>query len=86
MAARGLVMRDLVNNGRLRKQGFFDTSGMQVNYNDVLFVDGTGKIEKLDQVLSPNGQNEVGTGNPKGQAGRVLRRRPWRRSPGGRAP
>jgi len=51
MAARGLVTRDLVNDGQPRKQGFFNTSGLPVEYDDVLFVDGTHEIEKLVGVL-----------------------------------
>jgi hypothetical protein len=47
MAARGLVTRNLVNEGQPRKQGFFNISGLPVEYDDILFVDGTHEIEKL---------------------------------------
>lgn len=51
MAARGLVTRDLINNGEPRKQGFFNTSGLPVEYDNVLFVDGTNEIENLARTL-----------------------------------
>ena len=57
MAARGLVTRDLINNGEPRKQGFFNTSGLPVEYDDILFVDGTSEIENL--VLTLEGKKEV---------------------------
>ena len=57
MAARGLVSRDLVNNGEPRKQGFFNESGLPVEYDDILFVDGTLEIEKLVGVL---GKGDLG--------------------------
>ena len=57
MAARGLVSRDLVNNGEPRKQGFFNQSGLPVEYDDILFVDGTLEIEKLVGVL---GKGDLG--------------------------
>lgn len=47
MAARGLVTRQLINNGEPRKQGFFNTSGLPVEFDDILFVDGTPEIEGL---------------------------------------
>ncbi len=47
MAAKGLVTRDIVNGGESRKQGFFNTSGLPVEYDDILFLDGTHKIEAL---------------------------------------
>lgn len=47
MAARGLVTREIVNDGQPRKQGFFNSSGLPVEYDDVLFVDGTHEIEKI---------------------------------------
>jgi hypothetical protein len=52
MAARGLVTRNIVNDGQPRKQGFFNTTGKPVEYDDILFVDGTHEIEKLVGVLS----------------------------------
>lgn len=51
MAASGLVTRELVNNGEPRKQGFFNTSGLPVAYDDILFVDGTFEIESLVGLL-----------------------------------
>ena len=51
MAAKGLVTRDLVNNGQPRKQGFFNENGKPIEYDDILFVDGTLEIEKLVGVL-----------------------------------
>mmetsp|Transcript_18843 Transcript_18843/g.39397 ORF Transcript_18843/g.39397 Transcript_18843/m.39397 type:complete len:511 (-) Transcript_18843:99-1631(-) len=47
MAAKGLVTKDIVNDGQPRKQGFFNTSGLPVEYDDILFVDGTHEIEKM---------------------------------------
>jgi len=47
MAAKGLVTRDIVNNGEPRKQEFFNTSGLPVEYDDILFLDGTHEIEAL---------------------------------------
>ncbi|VEU41629.1 unnamed protein product, partial [Pseudo-nitzschia multistriata] len=45
MAARGLVTRPIVNDGQPRKQDFFDTSGQPIEYENVLFLDGTHAIE-----------------------------------------
>lgn len=46
--ALGMITREIVG---ARRQGFFDTDGQPVVYDDVLFVDGTRNIERLDQLL-----------------------------------
>ena len=51
MAARGLVTRNVVNNGEPRKQGFFNISGLPIEYDDILFVDGAHEIEALVETL-----------------------------------
>lgn len=47
-AAVGKVTRDFVGK---RRQGFFDSNGQSVEYDDVIFVDGTNAMESMDQVL-----------------------------------
>jgi hypothetical protein len=45
--AMGTISKDLVGP---RRQGFFDTNGKPVVYDDVVFVDGTVEIERLDSL------------------------------------
>jgi hypothetical protein len=54
LASHGLVTRDMVNggSGQPRKQGFFNSKGKPVLYDDILFVDGTKEIENI--VLNNN--------------------------------
>jgi hypothetical protein len=47
--ALGLITRKMVGP---RKQGFFDTDGKPVVYGDVLFIDGTQAIERLDKLIN----------------------------------
>jgi hypothetical protein len=91
MAAKGLVSRDLVNNGEPRKQGFFNRSGLPVEYDDILFVDGTHEIEKLVGVLGEGDLEGKSRGNkprakvPKTSSstpeplweGALIGKRPW---------
>jgi hypothetical protein len=93
MAARGLVSRALVNNGEPRKQGFFNQSGLPVEYDDILFVDGTLEIEKLVGVLRKGNLggkervNKLRTKAPKSSSsdstpeplweGALIGKRPW---------
>ena len=65
MAARGMVTRDLVNDGEPRKQGFFNTSGLPVVYDDILFLDGTQAIEKVVSTLDPSTQRGSKAGSSK---------------------
>mmetsp|Transcript_1916 Transcript_1916/g.2663 ORF Transcript_1916/g.2663 Transcript_1916/m.2663 type:complete len:106 (+) Transcript_1916:789-1106(+) len=44
----GLIPRDMVGS---RRQGFYDTEGLPVTYDDVLYVDGTAEIERIDQLI-----------------------------------
>merc|ERR1719491_2873000 len=46
-SSNGVITRDTVNNGQPRKQGFFNTTGKPILYDDLLFIDGTQEIEKL---------------------------------------
>lgn len=58
LAANGLVTRDLVNAGQPRKQGFYNTSGLPVEYDNILFVDGTHEIEAfVDKFPQPSKQD-----------------------------
>jgi hypothetical protein len=41
----GSLTQDMVGP---RKQGFFDTNGKPVEYPDVIFVDGTAELERID--------------------------------------
>eukprot|EP00536_Pseudo-nitzschia_multiseries_P001347 jgi/Psemu1/282952/fgenesh1_pg.17_\ len=71
-AANGLVTRDMVNDGKPRKQGFFDTSGLPIEYDDVLFVDGARNIEKVLELVrrrrereqDPHSSSPSGSGTP----------------------
>eukprot|EP00568_Trieres_chinensis_P015695 CAMPEP_0183326898 /NCGR_PEP_ID=MMETSP0160_2-20130417/83421_1 /TAXON_ID=2839 ORGANISM="Odontella Sinensis, Strain Grunow 1884" /NCGR_SAMPLE_ID=MMETSP0160_2 /ASSEMBLY_ACC=CAM_ASM_000250 /LENGTH=119 /DNA_ID=CAMNT_0025494993 /DNA_START=50 /DNA_END=406 /DNA_ORIENTATION=+ len=47
--ALGCLGRDQVGN---RKQGFYDTDGKPVLYDDVIFIDGTEAIEELSRKLA----------------------------------
>lgn len=46
--AMGMISRDMVGP---RQQGFFDTNGQPVTYDDVLYVDGTANIERVDELV-----------------------------------
>ena len=50
-AALGLVKRDMVGE---RRQGFFNTDGKPVLYDDVVFVDGTHELERVDEIVKMN--------------------------------
>lgn len=85
MAARGLVTRDLVNNGEPRKQGFFNTSGLPVEYDDILYLDGTDEIEamvgklgrgKSLQTTTKASRSGSKTGEPKWE-GALIGKRPY---------
>ncbi|OEU09007.1 hypothetical protein FRACYDRAFT_249351 [Fragilariopsis cylindrus CCMP1102] len=53
MAAQGAIPRCIVNNGgQPRKQGFFNSKGKPILYDDLLFIDGTKEIENI--VLNKN--------------------------------
>ena len=56
-SSNGLITRDTVNNGLPRKQGFFNTTGKPVFYDDILFIDGTQEIENLVATGSASGKN-----------------------------
>uniref|UniRef100_A0A7R9ZLE9 NAD(P)-binding domain-containing protein n=1 Tax=Craspedostauros australis TaxID=1486917 RepID=A0A7R9ZLE9_9STRA len=47
--ALGMVDRDMVGD---RRQGFFDSNGKPVLYDNMIFVDGTGEIERVDGLVS----------------------------------
>lgn len=49
-AALGYVKRDMVGD---RRQGFYNTDGKPVLYDNVIFVDGTKELEKVDEILKP---------------------------------
>ena len=52
-AALGNVNKDMVGP---RRQGFFDTNGQPVLYDDVVFIDGTEALESVaEQVVGPGG-------------------------------
>jgi hypothetical protein len=44
----GSLTRDMVGP---RKQGFFDTNGKPVEYPDMIFVDGTAELERIDSLV-----------------------------------
>ncbi len=48
-AAMGFVRRDLVGE---RRQGFYSTDGKPILYDDVIFIDGTKEIERVDEIVS----------------------------------
>ena len=59
MAAQGAITRCIVNNsGQPRKQGFFNSKGKPILYDDILFIDGTKEIENI--VLNNNNKNKFG--------------------------
>jgi hypothetical protein len=61
MAAQGAIPRSIVNNdGQPRKQGFFNSKGKPILYDDLLFIDGTKEIENI--VLN-NNNNKKNFGN-----------------------
>lgn len=47
-ASLGLIAVDMVDP---RKQNFFDFDGQPVTYDDVVYIDGTKEIERLEQLL-----------------------------------
>ncbi len=47
-AALGYIGRDLVGE---RRQGFYDTQGKPVLYDNLIFIDGTEKIESIDATV-----------------------------------
>ena len=49
-AALGYINRDMVGD---RRQGFFNTDGKPVVYDNILFVDGTKELERVDKTLKP---------------------------------
>ena len=58
MAATGLVTKDIVNDGQPRKQGFFNSSGLPVEYDDIMFVDGTDEIETVLKIVQQQQQRQ----------------------------
>mmetsp|Transcript_9197 Transcript_9197/g.11590 ORF Transcript_9197/g.11590 Transcript_9197/m.11590 type:complete len:437 (-) Transcript_9197:76-1386(-) len=49
-AAIGFVNRDIVG---ARRQGFFDTNGKPIIYDDIVSVDGTTELERVDEIIKP---------------------------------
>uniref|UniRef100_A0A7S3PYA9 NAD-dependent epimerase/dehydratase domain-containing protein n=2 Tax=Chaetoceros debilis TaxID=122233 RepID=A0A7S3PYA9_9STRA len=73
-AALGLVKRDMVGD---RKQGFFNSFGKSVTYDNVVFVDGTSELERIDVITrdsvtemrgkkSPNASTSTQTSKDRG--------------------
>mmetsp|Transcript_7294 Transcript_7294/g.11491 ORF Transcript_7294/g.11491 Transcript_7294/m.11491 type:complete len:374 (-) Transcript_7294:22-1143(-) len=49
--AMGLITRDMMF-GHPRRQGFYDTNGQPVTYDDVIYADGTAEIERVNQLVT----------------------------------
>ena len=47
-AALGYITRDMIGD---RQQGFFDTKGKSVMYDNVIFVDGTKELLRVDAIV-----------------------------------
>lgn len=79
-AVLGKIRRDMVGP---RKQGFYDTNGKAVEYDDVIFVDGAAKVEALDSLVDfvdrDNIPSPIIPGSGKGPfwEAALVRKLPW---------
>jgi len=65
--ALGQISKSMVGP---RTQGFFDTKGQPVFYDDVVFIDGTSEIERIEQALAENWKKVVLTSSPQSGKGK----------------
>ena len=61
-SAFGYITKDMVGT---RKQGFYDTQGKPVSYEDVIYIDGTTEIERLIEEVARNGNDDKPASFPK---------------------
>jgi len=70
-AALGLVSKDLVDS---RKQNFFGYDGKPVSYADVVYIDGTEEIERIDGLIDLSSASAVGVAVSPQERGQTCNR------------